>query len=233
VPRHSSELVLQRFLTAFETLLWTSANFPKETNSPFLSKGKLDKVGKHLEGGLIVKTNSSEVLYLPAGTIHAILTIRGGFLISTEFTTSKSAKVLSQFLCAQFNDFKYSSEEEDIFDQFLDSIKAALKNNEVELALKAWVDALDPIRKWANDNADASVGERQKRADCNNKVEKIFDAFFSSPASKSVECPCGEANKMFSFQDHFRMFHLLAAPPSSYKVAQTRKPSGRKKRGPT
>lgn len=202
------------------TLFWN------ETNSQFFSKGQLGKVGKYLEGGIIVKTNSSEVLYLPSGTIHAIFTIRGGFLISTEFTTSKSAKTLSHFLCTNFSDFKYASEEHDVYDQFLDSIKAAFSNNDAKAALKAWVDALDPIRNWANNTVDGSAEERQKRANWKSKAAKAFDTFFASPASKSVRCPCGEANGMFSFQDHFRMSHLLAAPPSS--VSSKQKPSLRK-----
>ena len=199
-----------------------------EANSHFFSRGTLGKVGKYLEGGVIVKTNSSEVLYLPSGTIHAIFTTRGGFLISTEFTTSKSAKTLSHFLCTKFRDFKYSSEEQDVYDQFLDSIKAAFNNNDdVKVALKAWFDALDPIRKWAN-SIDGNAKELQKKVNWKNKVAKVFDTFFASPASKGIICPCGEANGMFSFQDHFRMSHLLATPPPN--VWQTRKPSVRKRK---
>lgn len=142
--------------------------------------------------------------------------------MTNEFMTSRSAKVLSLLLQMAFNEFKYKSSNEEIFSHFLESIKAALENNEVELGLSAWVDALVPIREWANNPTNSSPMERETKPTWNDQVAEIFNAFFASSASKDVCCPCGEANEMFSFQDHFRQYHLLAEAPPGYMVRKNR-----------
>ncbi|KAG4430017.1 hypothetical protein IFR05_014500 [Cadophora sp. M221] len=55
-------------------------------------RSKLARIGKDLGGGLVIKADSSQALYIPAGCIHAVFTLHGGFLVSLEFTTSLSVK---------------------------------------------------------------------------------------------------------------------------------------------
>lgn len=70
--------------------------FPGTTRNLSLMKGedglqaKLARIGGLLEGGAIVRTTSSDALYIPAGCIHAVFTIRGGFLAAVECTTARS-----------------------------------------------------------------------------------------------------------------------------------------------
>jgi hypothetical protein len=43
-----------------------------------------------LEFGLVVRTTSKDALYIPAGCLHAVFTIQGGFLVSIDCTTIDS-----------------------------------------------------------------------------------------------------------------------------------------------
>jgi hypothetical protein len=51
-----------------------------------------------LEGGMVVRTTSKDALYIPAGCLHAVFTIRGGFLVSVDCTTRDSIWPFSQYL---------------------------------------------------------------------------------------------------------------------------------------
>jgi hypothetical protein len=43
-----------------------------------------------LEGGMVVRTTSDDVLYIPAGYVYAVFTIRGGFLVTIDCITRDS-----------------------------------------------------------------------------------------------------------------------------------------------
>ena len=68
-------------------------------------RGKLARIGKDLEGGLIFKSTSSQALYIPVGCIHAVFTLHVGFLLSIEFSTPDSVPVLATLLNSDFDRF--------------------------------------------------------------------------------------------------------------------------------
>jgi len=168
-------------------------------------------MAKSLEGGVIVKIDYSEAVYVPTGCIHVSYTLRGGFVASQIFGTPKSARAIAGFIAAQFNDltdFGYDGEE-DCLGRFLYAVNLALENNEVELALRAWVDTSGILRSWG----------RPRKGDASTKgIKKMWNNFFISPKSKGVSCPCGKQNKAVSLEEHFRCYHLLDEPPKEKVV---------------
>lgn len=51
---------------------------------------KFARLGDPLEGGMIVRTTSRDALYIPACYVHAVFTIRGGILVTTDRATRDS-----------------------------------------------------------------------------------------------------------------------------------------------
>jgi hypothetical protein len=189
------------------------------------------EIATHLEGGAIVKTDYSEALYIPAGCIHVSYTVCGGFVASQIFTTPKSARAIAAFVAAQFEDvtdFGYNKKD-DCLEQFLYAVKLAMENNEVEVALRAWVDTSDILRSWVLPRKGAASGKGIKNA---------WNEFFLSSISEGMSCPCGKQSKSVTFEEHFRCYHLLDEPPKGKITAKVlldraapkkpgRKPTGR------
>ena len=111
-------------------------------------RSKLERIGKELEGGLMIHTDSSEALYIPAGCIHAVYTLHGGFLVTLEFTTPVSVKVLSTLLNAQFDRFKDQWLQSELPGQFIESVELALTQNQVQVGLDAWINTQDRLYLW-------------------------------------------------------------------------------------
>ncbi len=51
------------------------------------AEAKVRQSWKHLGDGLVLTTNSTEAIHLPAGCIHAVITLEGSSLVATDFTT--------------------------------------------------------------------------------------------------------------------------------------------------
>lgn len=128
-------------------------------------------------------------------------------MASSVFATARSAKPISSLLVGGIKATDCGLErDDDLYDRFLLFVTLALENDEVELGLKAWVDAWAVIWKRMHS---------RRRHDWQTKSEKLWGAFFKRPASNRIACPClkQDAN---SLEDHFRLHHLppvqIAAP---------------------
>lgn len=53
---------------------------------------------RQLEGGVIVTLESSHMLYIPAGALHAVVTVTPGFLLNSSYLHSKSVLPMSMWL---------------------------------------------------------------------------------------------------------------------------------------
>ena len=183
-------------------------------------RGKLARVGKDLEGCLIFKTTSRQALYIPVGCIHAVFTIHGGFLLSIEFSTPESVRVLAALLNSNFDRFKDQYAQCELPGQFIESINLALQQNRPLVGLKAWIDIEDRIRRWASKCEDGNQATKNKhwikRRDAwKKKVSTTWDRFFSSVHSKTVICPCGTMEMGISLKDHFRAKHMFTVSDAS------------------
>ncbi|KAJ5543651.1 hypothetical protein N7513_007159 [Penicillium frequentans] len=61
-------------------------------------RGKLVRLMRRLEGGVLVETTSSHAIFLPAGCAHATFTLQGGYLVAKDFTTAKSLSAIASFI---------------------------------------------------------------------------------------------------------------------------------------
>lgn len=176
--------------------------------------GKLARIGKDLEGGLVFKNTSRQALYIPVGCIHAVYTTTGGFLLSIEFSTPESVRVLSALLNTDFDLFKDQYVQAELPGQFIESIDLALQQNRALVGLGAWIDTQDRIRRWISKKEDDSEATKnrfwiERRSDWKKKVADTWNRFFSTPQSRKIECPCG----------HMEGWGIFARPFSSHALA--------------
>ncbi|KUJ17269.1 uncharacterized protein LY89DRAFT_733134 [Mollisia scopiformis] len=205
-------------------------------------RSKLARIGKLLEGGLIYKTTSAQAIYVPIGCIHAVFTTHGGFLLSIDFSTPQSAKVLSSLFKSDFHIRKDPYALAELPHQFIECVDRALRENRPLLGVTAWIDTRDYILEWADCSGDRSEVTRntfwiERRSDWKKKVDKTWKNFLSSPASRDIICPCGEMANGESFREHFRAKHLFTKTAVSGKLKLSKetknipKRAKRKRRG--
>ncbi|RDL40244.1 uncharacterized protein BP5553_00223 [Venustampulla echinocandica] len=158
-------------------------------------KAKLSCIGSSLEGGLIFQTTAKEAVYLPVGTIHAVLTTTGGFLNALDFTTPESSKTYAPLSAAGI-DRADESFRRDCFRHFLKSVELGLDNQRESMAVKAWVDADEQIKEYG-----AGDGGWRRSA------MVIWDDYLERRKVRSISCPCGRGLGEL-FPTHFRAEHL-------------------------
>ncbi|KAL2073108.1 hypothetical protein VTL71DRAFT_10432 [Oculimacula yallundae] len=183
-------------------------------------RSKLARIGKDLEGGVVLAVDSSQALYIPAGCLHAVFTLHGGFLITMEFTTSISVKVLSSLLNAQFDRFKDHWLQSELPGQFIESVELALTQNQVQAGVDAWIHTQSRLKLWFDKEQDSSASSRNqhwvdRRSGWEKKVREVWDTFFRSQDLDTIRfCPCGEMghnarDRVMSFKEHFYSKHLV------------------------
>ena len=180
-------------------------------------KAKLRRIGKNLQHGLIHRTTSSDVIYLPIGCMHYVLTIRGGFIIAIDFRSPDSSKTLASLILSGLYKSDTSWQQE-MFGNFLKSVELGLSNNQISNALYSWIRAQDPIKEWA---------ERNKH--WKKDASKIWDSFFQSTLSKDASCPCQTVEFNQSLEEHFRAVHMFSQP--GIGTSSVRRPRKRRKTG--
>lgn len=163
----------------------------------------------------MIHTDSSEALYIPAGCIHAVYTLHGGFLITLEFMTPVSVKVLSTLLNAQFDRFKDQWLQSELPGQFLESVELALTQNQVQVGMEAWINTQDRLRLWFDKDQDFHESTRNqywmdRRAGWEKKVRDVWATFFRSSHSRSsLSCPCKRMRRGQTLQEHFYAEHFV------------------------
>ncbi|KAH9206302.1 hypothetical protein DL95DRAFT_469762 [Leptodontidium sp. 2 PMI_412] len=180
--------------------------FPPTTKNLKLMKqadgqrAKLDRIGKNLEGGLVFTTNSEEAISLPAGCIHSVITLQGGFLIATDFTTPLSSKPYTAMINAGLDDSGAAETFRlEVFKRFLSSVDYGLACKHEVLAITSWIGTLENIHPYSNDNPS------WKKA-----AFKVWDEFFKKKETKELVCVCGHQGKA-KFGDHFKRAHMWQA----------------------
>lgn len=196
-------------------------------------KEKLARIGKDLEGGLVLKTTSADVIYIPVGCIHTVFTIHGGFLLTMEFNTPLASSVLSRLFHYDFDKFKEDYAHAELPTRFIESIELALKHNHPLVGLQAWIDSEEHIRRWT-DNSTAAKYEvwNERRSGWKRKVDDMWNEFFRDRESKRIACPCGAMEDGESLKDHFRDTHAFTKAKTKTRdiVKEVQKPAERPKR---
>ena len=158
-------------------------------------RAKLDRIGSQLEVGLTFTTSSTEAIYLPAGCIHAVITLEGGFLVAVDFLTPLSSKPHSAMILAGLDDSGAASQfRQEVYRRFLSSADHGLAFRQEALVLSSWIEALEKIRRYAKESP------KWKAA-----ATKVWEEFFKK--AKEGVCACGKQGKT-RFVDHFKKNHM-------------------------
>ncbi|KAL9634358.1 MAG: hypothetical protein Q9164_004134 [Protoblastenia rupestris] len=106
-----------------------------------------------LEGGILTRTDSAEAILLPAGTLHAVFTLSGGFLSGIHFLTAESTYQTA--LCLRYEiQCKLGIESPDEVSEHTVPAFGELEGDvaryaeSLELALRYPVHRKDAIRGW-------------------------------------------------------------------------------------
>lgn len=158
---------------------------------------RLKQLANSLEGGEIVRTTSSEAIYLPAGWIHAVFTITGGFLVSMEFTTRDSIEAFSRYLKFNLDTSLDTESQIHCYEYYLDCLNVALTNGRDIIALQSWVSIEDRLRAIGDNYL-----EWRKRA------KQIWEKYLPSKEAEQYSCSCGWNGPGSCFKKHFKNNHL-------------------------
>jgi hypothetical protein len=158
-------------------------------------RGKLPRIINRLEAGLVVETTASDALYVPAGCIHATFTMKGGYLVGNEFTTSKSIKAISALITSGLDRSASHDVWEEYFTWFKCCLDVTLLHKEINEALQAWIRAQCHLKKWASSN------EVWRREILN--IWKKYDW-----KGDQTTCPCGSQDSSTALFAHLSDKHL-------------------------
>lgn len=158
-------------------------------------RGRLARLVQQLEGCVVVETNSSRAIHIPAASIHATFTLQGGFLIAKDFTTSKSLMAISEILANGLEECLPVDARSVCFEWFERSLDISLAHSKTLEAVYAWLRAETKLASWA------SV-QRAWRVSVLRLWEQALLHEFTS------HCPCGKQAHKTSFTNHFRSAHL-------------------------
>lgn len=100
---------------------------------------KLIRLAPLLEGGILLQTDSDHALTIPSGCLHATLTIKGGFLVTKDFTTRYTIQSFSHYLAWGLQQELDENSRANCYYLYLDYLNIALENREVNLAIEGWV----------------------------------------------------------------------------------------------
>ncbi|QVM10699.1 hypothetical protein D8B26_005352 [Coccidioides posadasii str. Silveira] len=105
--------------------------------------GRLTKISDQLEGGYIMEVDSSRIVYLPPGWIHATFTIASGILVGVNFVSLESLSIMSQSLVIHFQYFfrlqETFEEDLDVYQQSLTSfLDCEFDEKIIERVLESW-----------------------------------------------------------------------------------------------
>src|SRR5258706_1447492 len=158
---------------------------------------RLKQLATSLEGGLIVQTTSSEAIYLPAGCIHAVFTITGGFLVTMDFTTRDSIEAFSRYLKFDLDSAMDNESQIHCYELYLSCLDVALTNGRGIIALQSWVSIGNRLQAIADNDP-----KWRKRA------KQIWETYLSSKKVGQYSCSCSWNGPGSCFKRHIENTHL-------------------------
>lgn len=158
-------------------------------------RAKLSRIMHQLEGGIIVTTDASHAIYIPAGCIHATFTVQGGFLIAKDFTTSESLAAIASYLRHGLDRALSPVAREICYAWFERCLDVCLGSGKLNLALEAWVCSQEVLAAWA-------ASHRQWRV----HVRHLWEQHLHESIVQN--CPCGWEDSSMSFSEHMFAVHL-------------------------
>ncbi|KAL5344581.1 hypothetical protein ACLOAV_010565 [Pseudogymnoascus australis] len=161
---------------------------------------RLARIGDKLEGGLVVRINSSLAIDLPSGALHAVFTTAGGFLGGINFSIVEELTIMAQAILAQLPFFSYSP------DAILEDIKVYLSALQSALDLGPPHNILAPtIESWLALELSMALIDPLSRLFLEEK-ERILAAL---NALRLRQCTCGAIREKEThlIEEHFKSGH--------------------------
>lgn len=175
----------------------------------------LVRYGAELEGGLVVRTQGNDetriALTMPAGTLHSVFTITGGFLLGVNYSTGEDIQLAGTMLEIQVS----KSQDEDQIDDdcrwFLNTAKEILSHRP-GLVLECLTSMARVL---------ASIANHRKKG---HKAWKYFQARATSQYQQfrngKLKCDCGE-NFPPTCHPHFvEVSHGINVPANILEIRQ-------------
>jgi hypothetical protein len=184
--------------------------------------GKLARIGHLLEGGIIVRTSSADAIYIPAGCMHAVFTLHGGFLVALDCTTSKSIWAFAQYLQHGLDvSLDVEGRRECLF-FFLESLEVALHNS---------LTAPDAVRAWLSiENRLRTIAQRD--AEWKAAAKEVWGSWDGDVPLHCLDCHCISSEAIDkSHLEQAHLFWLTDTPDVSKSMAgrRNRRGASRKK----
>jgi hypothetical protein len=150
-----------------------------------------------MEGGIVFTTASDKAVYIPAGCIHAVYTLGGGFLFSLDFTTKDSVVPFGNYL-SKFLHLALDEEgRRSYLFAYVDSTKIALFNGRHSEAIDSWLALASLLQTTASQDP---LWLRTALS--------CWEKFFESSEWISLACPCGLEQGVERFASHMKEDHL-------------------------
>ncbi|KFY50534.1 hypothetical protein V495_00190 [Pseudogymnoascus sp. VKM F-4514 (FW-929)] len=156
---------------------------------------RLAKIGDKLKGTIMVLTDSSHGLEFGSGTLHAVFTISGGILLSSNYSTSESLTTMSELILGQLNP-DYFENCRIITQEDLEVYKVTLSETLQivrlrENALKSWITLQEPLQKLVQQMAASSPFKKTVMS-----INKVIKDFAVKMAGLSGKCECGSQDDL-------------------------------------
>ncbi|KFY96733.1 hypothetical protein V500_02326 [Pseudogymnoascus sp. VKM F-4518 (FW-2643)] len=156
---------------------------------------RLAKIGDKLKGGVMVRTNSANGLEFGSGSLHAVFTISGGILPSSNYSTSESLTTMSELILRQFHTdyFEYcktiAQEDLAVYEVTLSETLQIVRLR--ENALKSWITLKGPLQKLVQQMAASSPFKKIAMS-----INKVVKDFAAKMAGSSGKCGCGSQDDL-------------------------------------
>jgi hypothetical protein len=173
---------------------------------------RLARIGSQLRGGIMARTDSTQVLDFPVNTLHSVFTVVGGFLASINYSAAECLPAMSRFLQIHIPDLHISQTISDAVSEniqsFIDAFSSTL-DMELERfwfpTLQSWVD-LQVVIQRELDSGKKLLGDFRRKVELlNNCLER----FGRNHKGMSI-CGCGR--KVGHIGTHVIQTHKIALP---------------------
>lgn len=158
-------------------------------------RAKLVRIMHQLEGGIVAETTSAHAIHIPAGCIHATFTLEGGYLVTEDFTTSKSINGISAYVASGLDRSLPPKAREICFDWFERCLDVCLAHQQYERAIEAWIKAEVHLASWASFH-------RQWRV----SIRRVWEQGLLDDIS--FHCPCDMQSPDMTLLKHLFPTHL-------------------------
>ncbi|KAH0563244.1 hypothetical protein GP486_002189 [Trichoglossum hirsutum] len=169
------------------------------------TQGRLIRVGPKLEGGLLARQRKGQTIFIPAGALHAVLTLdaTAGLVPGITFTAWETMRVplrYAKHLAVEQPDHEQLADVLNCYLQHLDEALHSDHNPARASAVSIWISHQELLETVILPNSAL----RQRAA-------KIWQQFFRANPDygKGGICPCGKDVQGTPFDVHMWESHLL------------------------